>query len=100
MQFSCKDCLSVLCGNSIWWKENIICAFYDEVFIIEKNGDKVNYIKIDMNFNLFRKNIIDGIEMYLNEWIDWNMEDDINTLKNRKEELKTKLITAKEYLKN
>ena len=30
--------------------EDIICAYYDEVFIIKKDDDIVEYTKIDMNF--------------------------------------------------
>lgn len=80
--------------------ENIICAYFNEVYIIVKNGDDVEYKKIDMDFNLFRKDIINGIEMNLNEWINWNMDEDVEVLKNRGNELRTKLFIAKEYLKN
>lgn len=79
--------------------ENIICAYFNEVFIIVKNGDVVEYKKIDMDFNLFRKDIINGIEKYLNEWINWNMIDDVEALKNRENELNTKLSIAKESFK-
>ena len=80
--------------------ENIICAYFNEVYIIVKNGDDVEYKKLDMDFNLFRKDIINGIEMNLNEWINWNMDEDVEVLKNRGNELRTKLFIAKEYLKN
>jgi hypothetical protein len=76
--------------------EDIICAYFDEVFIIEKDVNSVEYKKIDMDFNLFRKDIINGIEMYLNEWIHWSWTHDIEVLKNRENELKTKLSIAKE----
>lgn len=79
--------------------ENIICAYFNEVFIIVKNADIVEYKKIDMDFNLFRKNIINDIEKYLNEWINWNMIDDVEVLKNRENELRTKLSIVKESLK-
>ena len=79
--------------------ENIICAYFNEVFIIVKNGDEIEYKKIDMDFNLFRKDIIDDIEKYLNEWINWNMIDDVAELKNRENELSTKLSIAKESFK-
>ena len=77
--------------------ENIICAYYDEIYIILKHDD-VEYKRIDMSFNLFRKNIINGIEMYLNEWINWNMDDDVEELKNRENEFKEKLSIAKDYI--
>lgn len=77
--------------------ENIICAYYDEIYIIVKHDD-VEYKRIDMSFNLFRKNIINGIEMYLNEWINWNMDDDVEELKNRENEFKEKLSIAKDYI--
>ena len=82
-------------------RENIICAFYDEVFIIvkEENDDLIEYKKIDMDFNLFRKSIIDDIEMNFNEWINWNMERDVEVLKAREDELRTKLFDAKECYK-
>lgn len=81
--------------------ENIICAYYDEVYIIIKNDyDNVEYKKIDMNFNLFRKNIINDIEVNLNEFINWNMDDDVEVLKNRENELRTKLAIAKECFNN
>ena len=85
-------------------RENIICAFYDEVFIIakEENGDLIEYKKIDMDFNLFRKSIIDDIEMNFNEWINWNMERDVEVLKAREDELRTKFPSEKykQILKN
>lgn len=82
--------------------ESLICAFYDEVFIIakEENHDLIEYKKIDIDFNLFRKSIIDDIEMNFNDWINWNMEHDVEVLKEREEELRTKLSAAKEYYKN
>ncbi len=79
--------------------EDIICAYYDEVYIIVKHCDDVEYKKIDMDFNSFRKDIINGIEANLNQWINWNMDEDVEVLKNRENELKTKLSIAKEYLK-
>lgn len=79
--------------------EDIICAYFDEVYIIVKDGDEVEYKKIDMDFNLFREDIINGIETYLNEWINWNIDEDVKVLKNRENELRTKLCIAKEYLK-
>lgn len=79
--------------------EDIICAYYNEVYIIVRNGDDVEYKKIDMDFNLLRKEIINGIETYLNEWINWNMDDDVKVLKNRENELRTKLSIAKEFFK-
>lgn len=79
--------------------EDIICAYYNEVYIMVRDGDDVEYKKIDMDFNLFRKEIIKGIETYLNEWINWNMDKDAEVLKNRENELRTKLSLAKEYLK-
>ena len=79
--------------------EDIICAYYNEVYIMVRDGDDVEYKKIDMDFNLFRKEIINGIETYLNEWINWNMDEDVEGLKNRENELRTKLSLAKEYLK-
>lgn len=82
--------------------ESLICAFYDEVFIIakEENDDLIEYKKIDMDFNLFRKSIIDDIEMNFNDWINWNMEHDVEVLKEREEDLRTKLSAAKECYKN
>ncbi len=82
--------------------ENLICAFYDEVFIIakEENGDLIEYKKIDMDFNLFRKTIIDEIEMNFNEWVNWNTKRDIEVLKAREDELRKKLFDAKECYKN
>lgn len=79
--------------------EDIICAYYDEVYIVVRHGDDVEYKKIDMDFNLFRKDIINGIETNLNEWINWNMDEDAEVLKNRENELRTKLSIAKDYLK-
>ena len=79
--------------------ENIICAYYDEVYIIAKHGDDVEYIKKDMDFNLFRKDIVNDIETNLNEWINWNLDEDVKVLKNRKNDLNTKLSIAKKYLK-
>ncbi len=79
-------------------RENIICAYFNEVYIIVRNDDFVEYKKIDMDFNLFRKDIINGIETNLKEWINWNMEDDVEVLKKRENELRTKLSIAKEYL--
>lgn len=79
--------------------ENIICAYFNEVFIIVKNTDEIEYKKIDMDFNIFRKDIIDDIEKYLKEWINWNMIDDVEELKNRENELRTKLSIAKESFK-
>ena len=78
--------------------EDIICAYYNEVYIMVRDGDDVEYKKIDMDFNLFRKEIIKGIETYLNEWVNWNMDKDVEGLKNRENELRTKLSIAKEYL--
>ena len=94
---SCKLPVSVFIDEE--GVENIICAYFNEVFIIVKNGDVVEYKKIDMDFNLFRKDIINGIEKYLNEWINWNMIDDVEALKNRENELNTKLSIAKESFK-
>ena len=53
-----------------------------------------------MDFNLFRKSIIDDIEMNFNDWINWNMEHDVEVLKEREEDLRTKLSVAKECYKN
>ena len=79
--------------------ENILCAYYDGIFIIIKNGNNVEYKKIDMDFNTFRADIVKDIEIYLNDWIDWNMEDDPQILKSREIELRNKLSIAKEKLK-
>ncbi len=80
--------------------ENIICAYYNEVFIIVKDGDNVEYKKVDIDFNKFRRNIINGIENYFDEWVNWNMCDNNKILKNRKFELEEKINKAKELLKD
>lgn len=80
--------------------ENIICAYYNEVFIIVKDGDNVEYKKVDIDFNKFRRNIINGIENYFDEWVNWNMCDNNKILKNRKIELEEKINKAKELLKD
>lgn len=80
-------------------REDIICAYFDEIFIIKKHYDVIEYKKIDKDFNLFRKEIIDDIESFLEDWINWNMDDEIEVLKNRENELKTKLSIAKESFK-
>lgn len=79
--------------------ENILCAYYHGIFIITKEGRNVEYKKIDMDFNTFRTDIIKDIEIYLNDWIDWKMEDDSKILKSREIELRNKLSIAKEKLK-
>lgn len=79
--------------------ENILCAYYHGIFIITMEGSNVEYKKIDMDFNTFRADIIKDIEIYLNNWIDWKMEDDSQILKNREIELRNKLSIAKEKLK-
>lgn len=82
--------------------EDILCAYYDGVFIIKKieGDDNVEYIKIDMDFATFRLEVVKGIEIYFSDWIVWNMEDNPEILKNREKELRNKLSTIKEKLKN
>ena len=79
--------------------EDILCAYYDEVFIIIKDGNNVEYKKIDMDFNTFRAEIVKDIEIYFNDWIVWSMEHDSKILKSREIELRNKLSIAKEKLK-
>ncbi len=79
--------------------EDVLCAYYDEIFIIIMSGNNVEYKKIDMDFNAFRAEIVKDIEKYLNDWIDWNMNDDSQILKSREIELRNKLSIAKEKLK-
>lgn len=78
--------------------ENLLCAYYDKVFIIIMNGSNVEYKKIDMDFNTFRAEIVKDIEIYLNDWIDWNMKDDSKMLKSREIELRNKLSIVKEKM--
>lgn len=79
--------------------EDILCAYYDEVFIIIKDGNNVEYKKIDMDFNTFRVEIVKDIEIYFNDWIVWSMEHDSKILKSREMELRNKLSIAKAKLK-
>ena len=80
--------------------EDIICAYYNEIFIIVKDEDNVEYKKVNIDFNKFRRNIINGIENYFDEWVNWNMCDNNKILKNRKIELEEKINKAKELLKD
>lgn len=65
-----------------------------------KDGDNVEYKKVDIDFNKFRRNIINGIENYFDEWVNWNMCNNNKILKNRKIELEEKINKAKELLKD
>ena len=55
---------------------------------------------MDIDFNKFRRNIINGIENCFDEWVNWNMCDNNKILKNRKFELEEKINKAKELLKD
>ena len=81
--------------------EDILCAYYDGVFIIKKieGNDNVEYIKIDMDYAAFRLEVVKGIEIYLNDWVVWNMEDNPEISKSREIELRNKLSIVKEKLK-
>ena len=63
-----------------------------------KNLVPREYKKIDMDFNTFRAEIVKDIEIYLNDWIDWNMKDDSKMLKSREIELRNKLSIVKEKM--
>lgn len=62
------------------------------------NGSNVEYKKIDMDFNTFRTEIVKDIEIYLNDWIDWNMKDELKMLKSIEIELRNKLSIVKEKM--
>ena len=77
--------------------------FNDVLFsFIDESGQKDSeiYKKVDIDFNKFRRNIINGIENYFDEWVNWNMCDNNKILKNRKIELEEKINKAKELLKD
>lgn len=67
--------------------------------LLQWMGSNVEYKKIDMDFNTFRIEVVKDIEIYLNEWINWKINNNPQILKNRELELRNKLSIAKEKLK-
>jgi hypothetical protein len=82
------------------WDFHLISSYYQTYIILDK--DNVKTFLIDKSFNELAKELIDDIESYFNEWINWECyrdEDDNVYINDRKNTLDEKLSILKSLIK-
>lgn len=79
--------------------EDLIVVFYGNSYILVEDNEKYIETKIEkVDFDEFRRQIIEGIEKYFNDWVNWNLGDDSSTLQKREKILREKINVAKKLL--